>query len=345
MNIQKHRTSQRMSLFGPALLVLLFLGGGALEYGSAQESRAGNFKVLIEKKAGARNATETNHWFVRVVDRTGKDLYRIAKELPFDVQFPAIHVSDIQGRAVVVQPLNGTVEFYDGRGGLANTMDFSLTNNLDYERILKCSVAGNWVAVLTSERNEEARVIMCTIDGRALWQKELVGKQAAEIMLSASGEVLVAGSYTFTDRLEAYTEMYDGEGLKIREMPGMFRYADISQDNRRVALAGKNAVTIEGTEEGTESLQYHTTSASHIITGVRFVREYLAVVVEYVEFEDGRPFYRPSLVILDNKARHISTREVNVVAEVRALLAIDGDTIVLRSGNQSATLDVRTITR
>lgn len=346
MNMQQLSRSKGMNLtFSTVMFVLLLFSQIALLRAHAQESRSGNFKALVERQGGAKDATETNHWSVRVEDRAGRELYRVSKEIPFDVQFPAVHVSDTEGRMVVVQPLNGTVEFHDGRGGLTNTVSFAVTDDLDYERILKCSVAGNRVAVLTSENNDQARLVMCSIEGRELWRRTLAGRQAGEIMLSASGDVVVAGSYSFTDHLEASTEMFDGEGLKLRELAGIFRYADISPDNQRVALAAKNRATIEALEDGSEFVQYQTTSGSHIITGLKFVGNYLAVVVEDVEFEEGRPRYRPSLVMLDNQAKPVTVQELNVVATAPALLTIDGDTIVLRSGNQSATLDVKTINR
>lgn len=334
-----------MPTFATVMLVLLLFGQSALLQSQAQESRSGKFKVIVEKKGGAKDASETNLWSAHVVDRSGQELYTVTKEIPFDVQFPAVHVTDTEGRMVVVQSLNGTVEFYDVRGGLTNTMSFAVTNDLDYERLVKCSVAGNRVAVLTSEKNDQARLVVCTIDGRELYQRTLAGRKAAEIMLSPSGDVVVVGTYIFTDRLEAYTEMFDGGGSKIREIPGMFRYADISPDNRRIALAGKNTATIEATEDGSESVRYQTTSGSYIITGIRFVGNYLAVVVENVEFEEGRPRYRPSVVVLDSRAKPVTTKELNVVATGPASLTIDRDTIVLRSNNQSTTLDVRTFTR
>jgi len=327
------------------ILILLLFGHGALFHSQAQESRGGGFQAIVEKKGGAKNAAETNHWSASVVERTGKEVYRITRDVPFDVQFPAIHVSDVEGRAVVVQPLNGIVEFYDGRGGLVNTMTFSVTNDLDYERILKCSVGAGRVAVLTSERDVDARVIMCTIDGRELWRRTLKGTQAAEILLSATGDVVVVGSYVFADGLQASTEMLDGEGRRLREMSGMFRYADISHDSRRVALAGKNIVTIEAIAEGVASRSYHTASGNHIITGIRYVREHLAVVVELVEFENGIPQYRPSVIILDQNATQVAMKELLVVAPAPATLAITRDTVILRSNSQSVTVEVEKINR
>ena len=57
------------------------------------ESRDGSHHAIVEREGNAKRWPEVNSWKASVYERDRK-LYEIAKEIPFDQQFPAVQISD-----------------------------------------------------------------------------------------------------------------------------------------------------------------------------------------------------------------------------------------------------------
>ena len=310
-----------------------------------QSSRSGNYYAEVEIEAKAKRWPEGNSWKATVYDQVGTMQYQISKEVPFDVQYPAIQISDVGGRSVVYSPFEGWIEFYNGKGNVVSTVLPFVGEKPEYERILKCSIAGERAAFLISEPSApHARVLLTDLEGNQFWDVSLDLKIAAEILLSANSEYVLAGSYTSDDRIERSTTLLDKDGKMQKMFHGIFRYADFDEEENRVVFTERNAVVIASIYDGEPSVRWSSNSREEVVTGARFAGCYVGVVVEKVSLETGKPLYNnPLLVVLNEKAEVLLRKQLVQVSEHPATLRTDGEILTLSSGGSQVRVDVREI--
>ena len=308
----------------------------------AQSSRNGMFQVEVEIHATAKKWPEGNSWKATVYDSAGVLRYQIAKEIPYDVQYPAIRISDAGGRCIVFSPFEGWVEFYNGEGNIVGTMSPFIGEAPTYERILKCSVAGERAAFLVSEPlTASARVMLTDLEGNEIWNASFSLETAAEVFLSTNGDYVLAGSYSSGDRIERSTVLLDRRGNILRTFDTIFRHADFAEEDGRVVFTERNGIVIASIDGKEASVRWSTKDRNEVVTGVRFAAGHVGVVVEKVTLETGKPRYNnPQLVVLNQQGQQVLNKQLHQISEDPASLKIDGETLTVSSGSAKLQVDV-----
>ena len=271
--------------------------------GRAQTSRSGAFHADIQIQDGAAKYPELSGWVATVSDEAGSVRYRLSKEVPYDVPYPALYLSDADGRSVVVSSFNGTIEYVDGRGNVTRVLTPFGEGTPEYERNIKCSIAGERAAfLLSSPLLSNARVFMTDMDGDVVWTVDLEGTHAGEMFLASDGTHLVAGSYVAGVSPVFTTVLLDGQGGRVRTIDMLFRHADISPENGKLALTDRNSILLTTTQPEAPVVRWSTDSRDRIITGVCFFDAFIALTAEQILVEDGTPYYTdPHLTILNHQ--------------------------------------------
>jgi len=279
------------------------------------ESRSGKFSAHIERTGSAKTWPESNEWTATVMSADGTQLYTLQKEVPFDFQFPAIHLSDLDGSAVVVFSAHGMIEWYSPLGNRITALYPFGSHTPDYERVIKCSVAEDRIAFLVSSPEMVSAQIYCaTMEGEKLWTVELPFQNAGEVMMSPSGRYVLAGTYASEGEIAKKTFVIDRDGHILQELPGLFRYADVDERTETIAFAERNSV-IKRRIQGVASSIWETGKRETIITDIQFIDENVLVTVESVLVEGGTIRYvNPSLVLLDHHARIVSRKDLHSVS-------------------------------
>jgi len=315
------------------LLAILVL---AIQSLCGQASRSGDYYATIEQIADAKRWPETNLWKATIHHRERGKLYEISKEVPYDVQYPALYLSGVDGRSVILQPFDGRIEFYDTLGSRVAALSPFVEESPDYERIIKCSLARDRAVFLTSSPTERGvSLVMTDMNGEQKWRIRLAHTTAGEVHVSENGRCILAGSYTSDDQLIRSTVLLDNSGKILRTLPQLFRYADFDADGSRFVISGRNSVTI-GSITGTEGVStWSTRSREEIVTAVRWTRNHVAVVVETVDISTGKPAYHaPSLVLLNEHAGAVLKKQIDSKSDAPATLEVSDDLVTLSSGNR-----------
>jgi hypothetical protein len=317
-----------------ATLAVLVLVSPSLWMQSARVvSRGGYCYATVEHGVDAKRWPEANPWVATIYHRERGRLYEISREVPFDQQFPALHVSD-EGQSVLLQSFDGRIEFYDAAGRRVGVVSPFVDEAPEFERIFKCSLADDRAVFLFSSPLEKnVNLIMTNLNGQQKWKTRLPNTDAGEVFMSQSGNHILAGSYTSNGQLILSSTLLDGNGQVLRTFPFLFRYADVSTDDSRFVLSDRNRVVI-GSMVGTdEPAMWSTVRKEDIVTEVRFVEDRIAVVVESVSISTGTPVYHdPTLVLLNEQARQVLRKQIESTSGAPAFLEVLGDTLTLSSG-------------
>jgi hypothetical protein len=312
----------------------LILTGVLLTSGpsAAQESPSGLFRAEVTLRAGAQRFPESNGWEGRVLDRDGNLRYLLSREIPFDIQFPSLRLSD-EGWCVLSSGNEGWVEWYDADGKPAGTLEPFASPGPDYERIVKTAVGRAHAGLLVSEPGSpEARVLLTDDRGGVLWTRMLGLPNAAEIALSEDGRFLVAGAYDGAVPPREVTVLFDGDGQEAWAREGSFRYADIDPAGKRILLADRNTVTIVPASSPDPEGVWRSGRREQVVTGVRWAGDRAAVAVEEVSLDSGVPMYVTStLLLLDRTGAVLDRRDVAVPSAHPSALRVEADRVELRS--------------
>lgn len=316
-----------------ALMVIIALGFSA----DAQTSRNGDFTAKVSRTAPAKNKRNHNTWTASIVDRQGRTVYKIVKQVAFDVQYPAIYLFD-DGSSILVSAFAGELAFYNNTGNPGKTLQLFGRSTTEYEQVVKCSVSGNRAAVLYSTPEQaNATVLMLDLHSNELWRMTLSGKNAGEVFISNDGQSVAAGSYDVEKNNFRMTETFDASGKALRAFNMLFRYSDIADDGR-IALADRDNMVLASLRGGDSSVKW-SKSSGDLITGVRFVDGFVAVVSESVNLPKGSPVYTdPSLVILDMKGKKIRGTQLHTSSSTAAAVIVDGRNIILKSSSSQASI-------
>jgi WD40 repeat protein len=310
----------------------------------AQTSRSGDFYAETEIRVAAEKYLERNLWTATVYARGAERKYQLSREVPYDVPFPTIYLSD-DGRSVLVISLDGLIEFYDQSGNIVGKISPFPLATPDYERVITCSIAGDRAGFVVSEsRGTNARLILTDLEGHEAQNIQLAGKHAGQVYVSNSGSHLLASSYSSDDKIRLSTVLFERLGKSIHEFDMLFRHADISEDDELVVMTDRNALLIAGLDARASAVRWTTGSTERVITDVKVVGGLVAAVVEEISIEAGKPVYTsPSLVVVDRKGQVVATRTLTGTSSRPAVLRAEGSTATLSTGNLSVTLDVTTI--
>jgi hypothetical protein len=310
----------------------------------AQTSRSGDFYAETEIRVAAEKYLERNLWTATVYARGAERKYQLSREVPYDVPFPTIYLSD-DGRSVLVISLDGLIEFYDQSGNIVGKISPFPLATPDYERVITCSIAGDRAGFVVSEsRGTNARLILTDLEGHEAQNIQLAGKHAGQVYVSNSGSHLLASSYSSDDKIKLATVLFDKLGKLIREFDLLFRHADISEDDELVVITDRNALLIAALDARALAIRWTTGSTERVITDVKVVGGLVAAVVEEISIEAGKPVYTsPSLVVVDRKGQVVATRTLTGTSSRPAVLRAEGSTVTLSNENLFVTLDVATI--
>jgi len=297
------------------------------------ESMTGKFSVSIERTGSAKTWPESNQWTASVMMADGAELYRIEKEVPFDFQFPAIYLTDLDGSAVVVSSAQGVIEWYSPKGQTIAALYPFGHQAPDYERVIKCSIGGDRAAFLiSSPEMSAARIISMTMTGEKVWTVEFPLQHAGEVLMSPSGRYVLAGAYASEGEIVKKTYVIGNEGKIIRELPGMFRYAAIDEESGTIAYAERNNVTIAGIHDD-GGREWRTGKRETIITSLQFIEGDVLATVESVSVEGGLIRYvNPSLVLLDEQAKVVAEKSFQSISAKPVNARRRGENIVLEIG-------------
>jgi len=310
----------------------------------AQTSRNGDFYAETEIRAAAEKYPEMNSWTATVYARGAERKYQLSREVPYDVPYPAIYLSD-DGRSLLVISFDGLIEFYNERGNLVQKLLPFPSPTPDYERVITCSVAGDRAGFVVSEsRGTNARLILTDLEGHEPQNIQLEGKHAGQVYVSNSSRHVLASSYSSDDKIKLSTFLFDRLGKSIHEFDILFRHADISEDDELAVVADRNALLIAGLDARAPAIRWTTGSTERVITDVKVIGGFVAAVVEEISIEAGKPVYNsPSLMLVDRKGQVVATRTHTGTFPHPAVLHTEGSTATLSTGNLSVTLDVSTI--
>ena len=311
--------------------IATFLVLGVVVSASGQTSSNGNFSAELATQTRAKNAREQNTWTAKILDRQGGVRYQLTKQIPFDVQFPSIVLAD-DGGSVVLRVFEGIVEFYGSDGNLVKSYEPFGRRTAEHEQIIKCSVAGNRVALLFSTPDaSNATVVMMTLRGEEMWRSSLKAKHAGEVFLSTNGKLVAAGSYEVGRTILRSTEVFDDFGMRIRELNMLFRTADIADDGR-IVLADKNNIVLASLIDKNSSAAWTSRVPNQVITSARWVRGFVAFVIESVHLPKGSPMYEhPSLIVLNLKGNEVARTSLRSSSPKPAALGFDSQRITLSS--------------
>jgi hypothetical protein len=311
-------------------LLLSLLSGFLLAPTLAQHSHNEEFSARIHTRGGAKNSREHNTWTANIVDHNGATRYQLSKEIPFDMQYPAVHLSD-SGACLVTLVFSGIVEFYDNRGNLITSVEPFGRKTTEHEQVIKCAISENRVALLCSSPESKAMVMMFDSQGSELWRAPLKGKNGGEVFISDDARFVAAGSYAVAEKVFRTTEVFDATGKVVRTFDVMFRTADIASDDR-IALADRDNVLIASLRDKASPVKWSKSASNDIVTGVRFVNNFVAFSVETVNLPKGSPVYvNPSLMVLNVKGKEVARSRLRASSSTPATLTIESQRIVLRS--------------
>jgi hypothetical protein len=305
-----------------------------------QQSRNGEFAARVHTRTGAKSARDYNTWTATIVDRSGKQRYRIVKDVAFDVQFPSLALAD-NGVAIVVHSFEGVVEFFDARGVLSNTLLPFGTRTHEYEQNIKCSLEGERAAFLfSSTSHERATVLMTDLRGNELWRAQLKGTHAGEIFLSRGGQYLASGSYTVGNTIVRATEVFDRAGKQVASFSFLFRHADITEGSD-IVLVEREKALFGSLRVKRTPVQWFAEGSNQVITGARFLgkAQYVALIVETVEFPRGKLVYRnPNLLIVNRHGKEVARKKLVSSSPTPAQLTVKQQEVQCNTSSAHATL-------
>ncbi len=304
------------------------------------ESRSGKFSVRIEQAGSAKTWPESNQWTATVMNEEGNRLYQIQKEVPFDFQFPAIILSDLDGSSVVVSSAEGVIEWY-GPGGESVAALYPFGNHApDYERVIKCAVNGGVAAFLFSSPESREVTLSCmTMKGEKLWSSSLPHEHAAEVVVSSSGKYVMAGSYSSENGIVKKTYVFDGKAEMIRELAGIFRHGDIDEKNKRVAFAERNDVTIADITKQTTT-SWTTGRRELIATNVQILGDYVLATIEDVSVDGGViRYHNPAFILIDGNGTVTARRDFQSAAKSPVNMKVRGDEVIATIGGVQQVMD------
>lgn len=309
-------------------------------YADVFHSRNGGYYAVVTRQGGAGRFPEHNRWSAAIYQKNGEEQYRLERQVPYDVQFPALYLSDDAGQAIVILSFDARVEFYDGRGDLLRELRTTSSAEPNHERIIKCSVAGNRAAFLVSSPDApRAEVFVTGIDGREMWRQPLPGETAGEIFLSSDATVLLAGCYSSDREIVTSTSLFDRRGTLLRTIDFLFRYADIASERNMLALSDRNDIIVESLVGDAARTTWSTARREEIVTGIRIVDGYVAAAVESVDLMTGTPRYTGStLVVLRRDASEVTRRVLGGSDTSPAFLKVDEAAVTISSGGREASV-------
>ena len=337
-----NRTVLMSTIRGALLLTALMLCFQSAEaestYTQQVESRAGGFHAEITLEARAERHPELNRWRATVMDSARNVLYQIEREIPYGSPYPALALSDSGGAGMVLNAFDGIVEVLDSRGTVVRRWRPFAAEEPSHERILKCSVAGQRVAVLASDpTSPPALVYAMELEGALSAASALPEAQGGEIYLSTDGEVIVAGGSTAGERLTVSTSILSW-GCSLLDTVGLdFRLADVPAGGTTAVLADLRTVVEIDYESHERRKLWEENRPAAIITALGSHLRGTVVVSQQAEMRGGPARYtgtrlvlitQAGLMLLDRDLEGEATRPAALVCAEEAIFVTLGTTRV-----------------
>lgn len=286
----------RVPLF---ILALLIASVELLAQERSVVSRRGSFNADIRVTGVARHWPEAQRWEAAIRDGSGRNLYTLLRDVPFDIPFPALALSDSEGRSILYSGCEGWVRFVDGQGRIVEEWSPFGSAVPDYERILRVDIGGEAVAILASgSSGDHATVYSATLDGRMRGSVGLQNSLAGELWISDGGAYIVAGSTTYEDALEQSSVVLDSTLRPLMSVGLQFRRAHVDEERGLVVIAGRDSLVLLDIVRKEVAWTWGTGARDRVISDVRVSAERVVATSDRVSLDSGAPRYSDTHVVV-----------------------------------------------
>ncbi|MGB2869514.1 MAG: hypothetical protein WBD36_13750, partial [Bacteroidota bacterium] len=212
------------------MAILLFISSVA----TAQESGKAGYTVTEERIGGAKGATEVNTVRFVVKDSAGIPVTTVEKKLPYDVPFPSVGVFG-DGTLMMVHAFDGLIEFYRPGRGAATSIRPAKDTQPEHERVMRFVLHESTAVFLVSEPSRlNAWCFLIDGFGKILWEQEMPGSMAGELVISPDGGLIGASTYAWEgSRPVSETVFLSSSGNKIASTADGFKKGSFSSDGKR----------------------------------------------------------------------------------------------------------------
>ena len=324
------------------LSFMLLLGSSDGIELAVRSSRNGEFRAFVSVSGEAKRWPDVRLWQAAVEERSGRILYRLAREVPFDSPFPSLVLSDSGGSSVLFDAFEGWVEFYSGSGALLNSWRVFGEGEPDYERSIRCSVAGDRAAFLLSGTGgRPATVHLTDMRGDPLMEVTLNHRQAGELHMSDDASVIVAGSYSAGDVSSFVTSCIRGDGTILRTIPILFRAARVSPNGEALLLAGRRDVLEVALESQELKNLWAGKRSDELVTDVCYAGPFRALLLERVILSEGLPHYTErDVILLDAEGSVRMEKKLDGISDTPGSLTVAGEILTVSTGSRTVRIRV-----
>ncbi len=180
---------------------------------------------------GASRFGEMNLVEFTVSDEEGNSLYKIKKQVDYDVPFPGISLFD-DGSSVVVSVFDASLEFYNVSGELERRIILTEGIKPDYERSIFVSASDNFLMTAMID-GDNLNPLLTKLDKRGgkifSWNSGEDGISLVEYSYDLN-IVVVSGHNWSDEQLVKSTIIYDSQGNKRYTFPFMVKKGFFSGD-------------------------------------------------------------------------------------------------------------------
>jgi hypothetical protein len=171
-------------------------------------------------------------------------LYTIKRNIDFDIPHPGIAIFD-DGKAVLINSFNASLEFYNQSGILVNTAALFDDREVTYERSIFYDAEDDLLGVLVSQPEyEQSQVMLFNSDGIKLNSWQFEAKNASGIKISEDQSAIAVSGFNWFHNLVELTNFYTIEGKLNQSFPFKFNKAKFNQEEF-VGITNKSACYID----------------------------------------------------------------------------------------------------
>ena len=302
------------------------------------------FQARITKLESAKRAEGRNTFTVELLDSKGRTQYTLTKEVPFDVPYPDVYLTD-KGGAMLVNGFYGTVDFYDNEGTSLKSVRFFKEDAPEYERVLQAGVSQDVIAFAASGPNTNGtQLALYDADGNPIWEKRFPGDLAYRVevlpkdtALAVHKRFIVMSHYSAqgSGGGDVTSTILDRSGNILAEIPILFRHAHLSIPAKLLALSDQTRVLVLGTDDFREQFRWEVPEEdrSRVVTAVAVGRTGLvAVQTAAVTFEEGAaPFQNPAVFVLEvDRGTVLDRTEFSGVSFKTTTMRAEGENLNVR---------------
>ncbi len=243
-----------------------------------QESWRGRYRVETTVSGRAEKVEEVRTVWYAVLDSSSARLFRIEKQIPYDVALPSVAVFET-GNLLLVESLTSSVEVYGRSGEFIAASQLVKGAELDYERIIKFAVYDSAAALLVSDNSLSSPLLVVLTDrGGLLFERHVDGQYATGVALSSDGRTVAVGTYQWVDGQPRYSLSFVAQDGEVRGTVGVgFSRGMFSDDGKRfLAYTNRAASIIE--LQGLKKSWSYTSPRGRLVLDATWVQHGIALL-------------------------------------------------------------------